>query len=106
MTACDGTSSALSSMYSCSRTFRNSPGHRTLSRFWNSPFKRTVPVVVSTLLFERQDAFAEHRVGLRRAHEYRQAVLAIALDVAEVLLRHGEAHEDRMDLVDHHQRIR
>ena len=32
-------------------------------------------------------------------------MLVIALDVTEVFLRHGEAYEDRPDLVDHHERI-
>src|SRR2546429_4635506 len=35
---------------------------------------------------------------LFRSH--RQPVLTVALDVAEVFLRHGEAHEDRADLVE------
>ena len=37
-------------MYSCSRVFRNSPGHSALSRLGNSALRSTVPVVVSTLL--------------------------------------------------------
>ncbi len=60
---------------------------------------------VDAVVHERQHALREHRVGLGRAHQHRQPVAVVALDGGEVLLGHGEAHQDRMDLVDDYEGV-
>src|SRR5581483_1616718 len=49
-TACDGTTTALACVPSRKVTLTNWPGHRRRSAFANVPFRRIIPVVLSTVL--------------------------------------------------------
>ena len=91
---------------SVSTTVTNWPGHSRPSRFSNVAFRWMVPVEASTVLSITESYPVARAAGivLRRHAHCQLAVGAEAPDGRQVLLGHAEVHEDRRDLVDHHQR--
>ena len=106
-TAEAGTTSAFWSTYSRSRTLTNSPGQSAPSVFGKLPLSRIVPVVVSTALSTNASVPFARRSRRRSGAAITAIVVApVPLDRAAGCRRHGEAHQDRLDLVDGHQRRR